>query len=216
MTTAWVWGGGLLIASAVVPLIGYSSAAGPAASNTASWVGMLAFSAAMLLFAFGWRRRGSVVAGRTAGVIALIVLALATPAYAAVTSILLSASGESALEDPGVYSLLYYIDLTVRAGAGALAAVAVGRARVVPPPWCWAPAWGLAALVGTGVLVQVTAVAMGGREGAAQTLLALVEVSSIVSILVPLLLGVLAIVLGVRGGSDEAPRAAVQVYPNAS
>ena len=64
----WVWGGALLIVSALLPLVAqYGSA------WLFFWTGMIAFAAAMILFAFG---RDSVVARRPLGVAALLVLGL--------------------------------------------------------------------------------------------------------------------------------------------
>jgi len=208
-TPAWIWGGGLLLASAVLPLITGSvgfAAAGGLAGAVFAWIGMLAFAASMAVFAGGLDGRGSVVARRPAGMAALIALAAVTPLVWVLTAIFPYSAA-----DPGGYVWWGYAELAVRFAAALVAVVAVGRARVVPPPWNWSPAWGLAAVVGTGVLAQVTAVAIAGGPGDQETLATVFAFSSLVAVVVPSLLGILAIVLGSRAG----PRAAVPVYPPA-
>ncbi|CAI9388755.1 hypothetical protein [Microbacterium sp. T2.11-28] len=206
-TPAWIWGGGLLLASAVLPLItgsvGFVTAGG-AGGAVFAWIGMLAFAASMVVFALGLGGRGSVVARRPAGMTALIALAAITPIIWVLTAVFPYSDA-----DPGAYAVWGYADAAVRFGAALVAVVAVGRARVVPPPWNWAPAWGLAAVVGTAVLAQVSAVAIAGRPGDQETLLTLFAFSSLVAVVVPSLLGILAIVLGSRA----EPRATVPVYP---
>lgn len=206
-TPAWIWGGGLLLASAVLPLITGSSgfaAAGGLSGAVFSWIGMLAFAAAMVVFALGLGRRGSVVARRPAGTVALIALAVVTPIIWVLTAVFPYSDA-----DPGAYAVWGYAELAVRFGAALVAVVAVGRARVVPPPWNWAPAWGLAAVVVTGVLAQVSTVALAGRPGDQEALVTVFALSSLVAVVVPSLLGILAIVLGSRA----EPRATIPVYP---
>lgn len=206
-TPAWIWGGGLLLASAVLPLITGSSgfaAAGGLSGAVFSWIGMLAFAAAMVVFALGLGRRGSVVARRPAGTVALIALAVVTPIIWVLTAVFPYSDA-----DPGAYAVWGYAELAVRFGAALVAVVAVSRARVVPPPWNWAPAWGLAAVVVTGVLAQVSTVALAGRPGDQEALVTVFALSSLVAVVVPSLLGILAIVLGSRA----EPRATIPVYP---
>jgi len=86
---AWVWGGVLLVVSAVVPQVLYAGVDAPGRS-VLYWFGMVAFSAALLLFAYGWpmpRGRGAVAAGQPSGTVALTVLALWPLASAIVASI---------------------------------------------------------------------------------------------------------------------------------
>lgn len=206
-TPAWIWGGGLLLASAVLPLI--TSSAGFAATGglsgaVFSWIGMLAFAAAMVVFAVGLGGRGSVVARGPAGMTALIALAAVTPIIWVLTAVFPYSDA-----DPGAYAVWGYTDAAVRFGAALVAVVAVGRARVVPPPWNWAPAWGLAAVVGTAVLAQVSAVAIAGRPGDQEALVTVFALSSLAAVVVPSLLGILSIVLGSRSET----RATVPVYP---
>ncbi len=206
-TPAWVWGGGLLLASAVVPLVlgAPGLTGGPGIANTLfAWVAMSAFSAALVIFAFGLGGRGSVVARRPWGVAAMVALAAVGPVMWVVTGILPSSDG-----DPQRYLILGYIDLAVRFAAALATVVAIGRARAVPPPWNWSPAWGLAALVVVNVITQVVGVALGSAPESQEALFALFGMSSLVSVAVPSLLGILAIVLGSRA----EPRGAVVVYP---
>lgn len=206
-TPAWIWGGGLLLASAVLPLItgspGFVTAGGLSGAVFA-WIGMLAFAASMVVFAFGARGRGSIVARRPDGMVALVALAAVSPVVWVLTAVF-----PYSADNPDAYVLWGYADVAVRFAAALVAVVAVGRARVVPPPWNWAPAWGLAAVVGIGVLAQVSAVAIAGGPADQETLVTVFAFSSLVATVVPSLLGILAIVLGSRAD----PRAAVPVYP---
>lgn len=212
-TPAWIWGGGLLLASAVLPLITGSSgfaAAGGLSGAVFSWIGMLTFAAAMVVFALGLGRRGSVVARRPAGTVALIALAVVTPIIWVLTAVFpYDPTAEGMSGHTAGYVWWGYAELAVRFGAALVAVVAVGRARVVPPPWNWAPAWGLAAVVVTGVLAQVSTVALAGRPGDQEALVTVFALSSLVAVVVPSLLGILAIVLGSRA----EPRATIPVYP---
>jgi len=208
-TTAWIWGGELLLGSAVLPLILGSPGlmAATALSTVFAWVGMLAFSASMIVFALGIRGHGSVVARRTPGVVALLVLAAVTPAVWVATALM-----PYSTDDPGAYLAWGYIDVALRFAAALAAVVAIGRARAVPPPWQWAPAWGLAVVVAAGVLTQVVAVSVLGTTADQEQWQALNALSVLVSVAVPSLLGILAIVLGSRA----EPRGTVPVFPSAA
>jgi len=210
--TAWVWGGGLLIASALLPIIATSSLNDPATRATVGWIGTLAFTSALLLFAFGWRGRGSVVAGRPAGVIAMTVWGMSGP-LSAVTAALLPPYDDASA---GIYEALYYVELLVWLAAGIVSVVAIARAGVVPPPWNRAPAWAFAAIVGVGVAMQIAMVGVAGRPDSQDALLLLSGADSLVRTVVPLSLGILALVVGLRGEPQPETRPSVQVYPPTS
>ncbi len=102
-------------------------------------------------------------------------------------------------------------------GAALAGVVAIGRAGVVGHPWRWAPLWGLAAVVGVNVLLQGAGVALGSQPDGLLVLNALAGFAQLVTTLVPLLLGLLAVVLGSRFDPPAHPRASgVQVYPPGS
>jgi hypothetical protein len=206
--TAWVWGGGFLIASALLPLVAVASLNAPGSLAAVSWIGMLTFTAALLVFAFGWRGRGSVVARRTLGTVALPVWALLGPA-AALTAALLPPYDDGSAS---LYSALYYVEILAWIVAGTLSVVEIARADVVVRPWNRAPAWALGIVVGAGVLTQIGMVAVAGRPDGEEMLGLLSGLSSLVATLVPMLLGILAIVLALR----TEPRPTVQVYPTGS
>ncbi len=93
----------------------------------------------------------------------------------------------------------------MRVAAALVAVVRIGRARVVPAPWNWAPAWALAAIVLTGATGQMTALASAGSLDVAMTLLTL---DGLVRTAATVLLGVLSIVLATR----QVPPTPVVVY----
>jgi hypothetical protein len=95
--------------------------------------------------------------------------------------------------------------------AAIIAVAAVARAGVIARPWNIAPAIGLAVVAGTGALLQVVGVSTGA-DGMGFGLLRLLN--ELVMILVPVLLGVLALVLGLRPAPAEPTP--VQVYPTVS
>lgn len=206
--TAWVWGGALLIGSAMLQLVMMSGFdAVPGARQVGYWAGVAAFAAALVVFAVGLKGRGSVVARRMPGLIALLVLA-AWPLLNAIGLLFVPTSAPTAaeLEAYGVWATLAGV---VWLAAAFVSVMAIGRAGVVPGRWRWAPAWGLAVVVGANVLTQVVAVALG-TDGA-QVVLPLLQVQSMLTVLVPVLLGILSVVLGLT----PRPAVATKVYPPA-
>ncbi|MGV9194919.1 hypothetical protein ACQ143_11305 [Microbacterium sp. MC2] len=204
--TAWAWGGGLLIGSALLQLsmmTGFEAM--PGARQVGFWLGSAVFAAALVLFALGLRGRGSVVAGRMPGIVALLVLA-AWPVLDAIGGLLVPASASTAAEFEA-YAVWATVAAVVWLAAALGSVVAIGRAGVVPGRWRWAPAWGLAVVVGSLLSTQVVAVALG--SDGMQVVLPLLQLQSMLTVLVPVLLGILAIVLGLT------PRrvGAVRVYP---
>lgn len=202
MNTAWVWGGSLLIASAVIP----SALQGvyePVIREVGFWAATLAFTAAMMLFAFGWQGSRSVVGRERYGIIGLIALALVPLAGVIVTG----AIPASVQEEQSFVTAYSYSLLLLQLVAATLAVVAVWRGGAVSRPWNRVPAWGLAALVGVTVATQLIAVATMSQDQVALTLLW--QVLSLVGFVVPVGLGILAIVLGMR----TEPRPPVAVYP---
>lgn len=206
---AWVWGGALLIGSALAQLAMMTvQATGPGLHAFGLWSGMLAFAAATIVFAWGLRGHGSVVARQRMGMVALFVVGL-WPIVAAVVMMLLpSATTAAQLEVLGVWST---VDGVVWLAAALLAVVAIARAGAVPGWWRWAPATGLAVVLGSWVLVQVVAVSVGWAG--VQVVMPLLQLQAMVTVLVPVALGIVAIVLGLTPRGAPHPAPPVPVYP---
>lgn len=168
------------------------------------WAGRLCFAAAMVILAFGLRREGSVVARRLPGVVALIVLGFAPPFIALITP------SSANPDDLWMLQTVGYIQLAATGGAALLAVVEIARARVLPGPWRWAPAAGLAIVALVFVTTQIVGLSVGvnGIQGLAVVLAA---GGWITGMLVPLVLGVGLMVLGARG----LPAPPAQIYPSA-
>jgi len=167
------------------------------------WLGFVlaaVYPAALIVYAYGLPG-GSVTARRPLGTAALTVLA----AWILATSIawppILGPD-----PDEGLIAVFVVVDPVVRVAAALIAVVQIGRARVVPPPWNWAPSWALAAIVVTGVGGQ--AVAMTSPANGLDLTMTLFTVDSLVRAAASVLLGVLSIVLAAR----RAPAEPVVVY----
>lgn len=195
---SWVIGGALLIGSAVLPWV---LGPGPAMLVTAV-IGRLLFLAAMIVFAFGMRGVGSVVAGRTLGVVALLVLGAAPLVFGLIPPQQVEPS------DLGLLQLLGYSELAIEAAAALVAVVEIARARVIPGNWRFAPAIALAVVVLVQVIGQVVGVA-AGSAGLEQAAVGLALGGFAAAILAPVALGIAAIALGARGLAVPNP----QVYP---
>ncbi len=210
--TVWVWAGALLVASAVLPLALGVGVDAPVLRSTVGILGQFSFAASMALFAWGWRGRGSVVAGRRTGVVALAVLAVFPLAMWLASGVADLAFGSQTTTDDGRcwWGTVYQV---VWISAAALAAAEIWRAGVVPRPWNRMPAWGLLVVVGVGAITQVVSVSLvTGGAGDQLTLITLWQLSSLAVFVVPVALGVSAIVLGLR----RTPPPTVQVYPPAA
>ncbi len=207
---AWIGGGLLLILSVVLQMAQASAwGVGGAAFDASSvllWLSRAALAASLLVFAFGWKGEGSVIARRPVGVIALVVLA-----FMPLTDLIWIAIPYEATPSD-ILLWLNYTLLAVWLAAAIIAVAAVARAGVIARPWNIAPAIGLAVVAGTGALLQVVGVSTGA-DGMGFGLLRLLN--ELVMILVPVLLGVLALVLGLRPAPPAEPTP-VQVYPTVS
>lgn len=208
---AWVWGGGLLVLAAVLPAIGSGGGMFGAPQTILAWVQKLAFAASMAVFAFGLRGRGSVVARRPSGVIALLLVGVALPLLDALTSWVFVVDPDAPGSIPdwiGTAQIVTYAGLALWGAAALVATAQIARVDAVPYPWRWAPlaALGVLAVVFLALQVIGTTTAGDGDSGAAA---ALVGTWGAVTELVPLALGILALALGARGVSVPAR----QVYP---
>lgn len=201
---AWLWGGGLLAASAALPMLGQIYYSTPALV----WAGRLLTAAALIVFAVGIRREGSIVARRPVGIVALVAMGVVPPVIELLTPAVGSVDDSGFPQNLWLLQLIGYGSLTISVAAALVAVVEIARARVVPDPWRWAPAWGLAVAAGIYVVAQVTLIAVD-PQGAAELVDLLATGAVVGNVFVPLALGILAMVLGARG-LTAAP---AQVYP---
>ena len=148
---AWFIGGGLLLASVVITVI-----AQPVLFPYADTVAPALFSAALLVFAIGVGSAGSVTARRPLGTAALAALA----GWLMLGSVLYGVMGGSFSNDSasGVLTAFAYMDSFVKFALALVAVVQIGRLGAVPVPWNWVPAWIVAAVSVTWLLLQL----MGG------------------------------------------------------
>lgn len=195
--SAWRIGGGLLVLSAMVNLSAMYGALAPLGQ-----VGMLLFSAALLLFAWGVRGAGSITARRALGTAALVAWAL----WPLLVGLLWSVLPTTVLSSPDS-SFLGTGLRVVELGLAIVAVTQIGRAAVVPRPWNWAPLWGLAVVVALRLLTMTTTSVTHVRD---QTLLVSVHGATVlIESVVLVTLGVLAIVLSMRPVGERA----VVVFP---
>ncbi|MFC4137869.1 MULTISPECIES: hypothetical protein [unclassified Microbacterium] len=187
----WMTGGVLLLASVLIQLV----------TNTMPgvWTGVLPqllFAASLVIFAIGLGRGGSITARRPLGTGALIAFAvwdLVWPRW------LMNLFAYPGTDDEEYFAAMRMLGTTGQVVALILVVIAVmqiGRIRVVPRPWNWAPLWALAAVVAVQVLQNIIVVASFAVGQAA--LLAVSGLFTLISIAATGFLGVLAIVLSTR------------------
>jgi len=184
-TRAWIIGGSLLLAAAVV-----GDSAARVWSGT-SFVRDLLVAAALLLFAFGFRGAASITARRPVPTIALTVLAISLPISPWLTTILFS--WDAPLD---LIVALTQATLLVQFAFALIAVMAIGRLEVVPSPFNWAPALALAAITLSAVAQAVAAIAI--TQNVQEVFVVLVGVDEIIRVGTLVALGVIAIVLGDR------------------
>ncbi len=195
---AWVVGGGLLIAA---PLFGAIWWPGLLPFGAVGLISAALLSASLLVFALGIGGSGSVTARRPLGTAALVLLAVWLLASQVISTVV---SEGNLLAD--MWSELRYADSLVQFVAALIAVIQIARAGVVPRPWNRAPGWVLAALTVVWLLSQLIFVNIGGGRGPdsgtdAQVIAAILSsLDALVRIAGPVLLGVVAIVLGDRSG----------------
>lgn len=201
----WLIGGSLLIARAVLVLVANGN---PVLSFPgAGFVLDALWAAALLVFAFGVRGRGSVVARRPLGIGALVIAA-AVP---------LVTDGLWAVGDPVAWGRS--AAFVVANGAPVLSLVAlivatvvIGRAGAVPHRVRWTPLIVLAVSAGAQIVMSIVAVSLPDNLVGPDVTAAYL-VASLLGTLGVLLLGILAIVFAPRDG--PRPAAPTQVYPPA-
>lgn len=198
---AWVVGGSLLVADAVLVLL-MNALPVPAFPGAGVALDAL-WAAALLVFAFGIRGSGSVVARRPVGVVALVVSALLPVATTLLWWLVPAGSWDVSV------SIMVGQGLLVLSFAALLVAtIVIGRAGAVPPHVRWVPLIALAVSAGAQILVQAVIVSLTTNL-VMPDLTALVLGSTMLGTLGVLLLGILAIVFAPR---TPGP---VQIYPPA-
>lgn len=202
-------GGVLLIVSAVVGFAGPTFVATPL-PVVLSWAGTVAFSAAVLVFAFGVGRGGSIVARRPLAVTAAVLVAgwpilnrVVTDALPVVpdTTTFLPAFG--------------YVTIAVTLGATIVFTVQIARSGVITGTVRWMPLWGLVAVAVPQIVAQATVIALGMDIGASDydAIVLLFGIGSLLAFAVPVALGVAAVLVANRPAAAAGP---VQVYPPAA
>lgn len=201
---AWIIGGSLFMTYGVLVL---AATAFPGASfgYVLGIVLSLVWAAGYLVFAFGIRRHGSVVARQTGGVVAMVFAGL----LPLVTIILWVVPSYRAA--PSLIAILMNQTLEILSLAAlVVAAVFVGRAGAVPYRVRWAPLIILAVTAGLQILLRVTVVsgATIGQESTAS----LVYASGLLTPVATLLLGILALFFAPREVPAEPLDRTVPVY----
>ena len=175
------------------------------------WGATVAFSAAVLVFAVGAGRGGSIVARRPLGVTAAVILALWPFAERVLTWAV--PFDDSSTE---FYQVWAYVSVAAKVAAAIVLVVQIARAGVVTGRLRWAPAWALAAVVVPQLLAQVLMIAMGIDQSRTEVdgLILLFGLGRLASFAAPVTLGILAIVLAQR--RPAPPGGPVQIYPPAA
>ncbi|TQJ29583.1 hypothetical protein [Microbacterium sp. SLBN-146] len=199
---AWQVGGSLLVAVALLRVVASNP---PFPLFLSGVVADILWCAALVLFALGWRRAGSVVDRRPLGVTALIVAGVAPLVLGIVGRLVVYPQDGS--PDPGLLALSY-VSLLLPVVALVIGLVQVGRAAAVPRSVRWVPLIAVAVAVGVNVVAQILAVTPGMRGD--ELLVPYVLSQAVVTIGVAVI-GILAIVQAPRAGGP--PEADVQVYP---
>ncbi|MFE6996837.1 hypothetical protein ACFVAE_12815 [Microbacterium sp. NPDC057659] len=186
----WMIGGILLLAPVLLDMI---------AGMPGAWPGVLSgplFAAALVIFAIGLGRGGSVTARRPLGTGTLIGFAIWNLAWPWVMHL---------IADPGIVDGVvaddYYATMQMLATSGQVVSLIlaiivvtqIGRVRVVPRPWNWAPLWALVAVVVGQVLQRLLVAA-----DLTALLMMIGPFYSLIAVLPTAFLGVLAIVLSTR------------------
>ncbi len=204
---AWVIGGSLLIAYAVVSLAANAISMMFYVPGVGTALDVI-WAVALLVFAFGIRRSGSVVARQPLGVVALIVAA-ALPFASTMLWRLIPLETTDQLASVMIGETLRALSLA----ALVVATVVIGRAGAVPPRVRWVPLIVLAIVAGGQILAQVIAVSAPGLAQQAAIVGMLFGASLLGSVGI-LLLGVLATFFAPTESVREPAEAVVQIYPS--
>ncbi|GAA1851157.1 hypothetical protein ACFQZV_06680 [Microbacterium koreense] len=209
----WMIGGAGLVLCGVIGMLQFSV---PGTSLAISVLVDVVFAAAVLLFAIGLSREGSVVARRPLGVTALAVVAVwplvmraAQPLLPRVDAATFDSGLAAYREVEGILNTVFFVDLAVSLAASLIACVQIARAGVVPKPWNWAPLWALLVVIVAAAVPQLlfAATSPAGAQGYADMAVLLGRIGFLVRTLG---LGIIALVLAARVRPD-----AVDVYRSA-
>ncbi|MFH8250580.1 hypothetical protein ACH3VR_09480 [Microbacterium sp. B2969] len=212
---AFVLGGSLLAASGVIDivqaLIPFAAIPNVRALGATYYplalVSAGLFAAALIIFAWGIRREGSVVARRAAGVVSLMVLGLwGVVGMLLFPPLFAGAGGETA----AAYLLLFawFLAQLVVAVLAVVAGVVIVRARVVPRGWRWVPLAAILLGVASGLLNSTGLFGVFAFPDLPFGILAWADAAT------PAILGILAIGLGLAAGrGPEEPTAQTYLVP---
>jgi hypothetical protein len=198
----WILGGILLIVPALIDIVLQA-----AAGVRLGWISGLIFLLTVIVFTVGVGPIGSVTARRPLGTISALVFAVLLAAGALLPALFppaapASSGDEAQVVARGAMLALSSLGITVVALVfGIIAAVQIGRAGVVPRPWCWAPLWVLLAGVLSsllGMLLPMLLVTSGLLVPQIPNLVSAVVLGAAV-----IFLGVVAIMLAVREGRAQ-------------
>lgn len=206
LRTTLIAGGVLLIVHAVATFARPSFFAMPF-SIAVSWVGILAFSAAVIVFAFGVGLEGSIVARGALALTAAVVVAV-WPLVERTLSLLLPYERA----DPAFYPIWGYVSWAVMLAALLILVVRIARAGVLRGRVRWMPLWGLILIVAPQVLAQLLVVALSVDFGTddQEWIFLVYGLGQLVAFAVPLGLGIIALLVANR---PTAAVGGVQVYP---
>lgn len=188
----WVTGGVLLALSALVALLVLSARLGLVASGWIHYSKDVLWGIGALVLVIGFGRAGSITGRRPfATTVTVLQVLVSSPAAAWYLSTQLPDLPPSthAAEDAWTavfipyYLMVFALTFT--------AALAIGLVRAVPAPWCWAP-----------FLAFLVAIVFGSAASAGAYALGAFTVVYL-PVITTALLGILAIVLGIRAGRDE-------------
>jgi hypothetical protein len=202
-------GGGLLLASAVLTFARTSLLSSPL-WTVVSWGGIITYSAAVLVYAFGLGRAGSIVARRPLALTAAVVMSL-WPFAERVLTFAIPYGDDSA----GFYEVWGYVSIVATLGAAIVFVVQIARAGVIDGAVRWMPLWALVGVAAPQLLAQAIVVASGidvGRTDA-DGIFAIWGIGMLFAFAAPVTLGVLSLVRASRPDPVERRDRAVQVYP---
>lgn len=201
---AWIIGGSLLIAVAVLPLLGGNF------GMALPFLGLLldlVWCSALVLFAFGIRRSGSVVARNPLGIVALLVAGVVPVAFEIFWRLAPTTAGP---ED--WMTVAAEGERLIGGVALVVASVVIARAGAVPNRVRWVPLIAILAVVGVNLLISL--VLMAAPQLGQQVALPVILTANVVVTGALVVVGVLAVVYAPR--SAPASDAPVQVYPPVS
>lgn len=196
----WVVGGSLIVLAASVGFVARFELAPYHAAKDVLW------ALAVLVLVVGLGRAGSITRRRPfASAVALLQVAVAAPPLPTFLSGLVPDDPGNlyAQEDAYMAVMIPYQALLFTMTLAAV--ILIGAIAALPRPWSWAPAFVLAVSVISST--ATLAIGFGGPSAVLQRILFEVPGAGM------LLLGILAIVLGIRAGTRPEPAADGAVSP---